>query len=139
MSEHKHNSTRYWKRAEQDDTIVYFITESNAAHSRAESDSRAVEISHAEYDENVPVEARDAPFNADHGVPQADVPKPVDPHAIIEQYKAQCAATMMTVHHNIVTMLLNAPITHAERIFVLKMIEAELTQSLMQPPVPTHH
>ena len=142
MSEHKHNTSRYWRRQEPNSQdVVYFITESNAAHSRAESDSHASEISQSEYNTWVPMEARDAPFNATTGERHLDnQPKPAnDLTAIVEQYKAQCAATMMNIHHNIVTMLLNAPITHAERVFVLEMIKAELTQSLMQQPAPTHH
>lgn len=132
MSEHKHVNTRYWKRTEPDSTVVYFFTESNAAHARAEDDSRAEEIEQAEYTANVPEEARQKPYDATNGKAVTGVAAQ-GAAAVIESYKARCAAQMIGAHQQIIQLLLSADITHAERVFILEMVKAELVQSMLSP------
>lgn len=142
MSEHKHNGTRYWRRIEPDTKLVYFTTQSNAAHAKAEADSRATEIPQEEYEANVPVEAREQPYDATNGAaaPKApvshgrEVPEPpLSPEQIIGQHQHQTMLNMLTLHREISAMLAGAPITHAERVFILEAIKHEFISNLMQP------
>lgn len=141
MSEHKSNTTRYWKRAEPDSTIVYFFTESNASHARAETDLRTVEIERDEYDANVPVEARDEPYDATNGHTHAPThpeppSKPVAPPSAEEAvaaYQQRSVMVMLTLHRDITQKLVEAPLTHAERIFILDAIKHEFMTNLMRP------
>jgi hypothetical protein len=132
MSEHKLNTaTRYWARQEpESEDIVYFTTLSNAAHSRAEGDKAAAEITEDEYNKMVPEEARSAPFNPNP--PESPQPKHGEA-AIIEKYRAQCVGKMIGVHQGIIQLLMGSDITHAERVFVLEMVKHELLASMMQP------
>lgn len=149
MSEHKHNTSRYWRRNEPDDNDVYFMTESNAAHSRAEGDPRAREIDQEQYEAMVPAEARGKPYNVTEGRPAGEGPSrpPVDVQAggetveigaamyeaVVNQYKHTSLQTMMAAHTKIRDFLLMNDLTHAERIFILKMVETELMASMMAP------
>lgn len=131
MSEHKLNAvTRYWARQEpESENIVYFATQSNAAHSRAEGDKAAAEITQEEYEKMVPEEARGAPFDPNPAPVTAESAE----KAIIEKYRAQCVGQMIGVHQGIVKLLLTSDITHAERVFVLEMVKHELMSSMMGP------
>ena len=142
MSEHKHSSTRYWKRTEPDKKVVYFTTESNAGHSRAEGDPRAEETTREDYETYVPVEARSKPYDATHGEPAAKPAKPLEdqpassapsPEQVIGQYQQQSVLTMLTLHKEISGKLMEAPLTHAERIFILEAIKHEFLSNLMAP------
>lgn len=69
--------TRYWKRERMDlkagDTeVIYFSTDTNAAHSRAEGDPHAKECGLTEFSENVPKEVS-------NGAARAAGPELVDP------------------------------------------------------------
>lgn len=141
MSEHKHNHTRYWMRlSEADGAPVFFVTESNAAHARAESDGAAREIAQEDYEAAVPVEARGAAFDAAAGQP---APKPVETpvakpnghtataEQVINAYRQEMVQHMMQTHTQIVQTLMQAPIAHAERVFILEAIKMELMQSMM--------
>ena len=140
MSEHKVNTTRYWKRTEPDNSVVYFLTESNASHARAEGDGRSEEIQQGEYEANVPEEARGAPYPPTAPKPNGAAASHT-PAQAVEAYKAQSLAQMVNAHQSVVQLLMQANITHAERIFVLEMVKHEILQSMMAPiptgPLPT--
>lgn len=136
MSEHKINTTRYWDRQEPDGTHVLFISESNAAHSRAESDPHATEIDREAYEASVPEEARERPYDATNAEPAALGSK--SQAEVIAAYRAACAKEMIAVHGGVLQMLTQANITHAERIFILEMVKTELTLSMMAPQQQAH-
>jgi hypothetical protein len=67
--------TRYWKR-ETDNGVIYFATDTNAAHARAESDKHAMEVGFREYSDNVPKEVHNGADRATNGA--ATIPPDIE-------------------------------------------------------------
>lgn len=74
---------RYWKREEVDPKtktvgMIYFATASNAAHARAEDDTKATEVGFEEYSSNVPKGVHNGEDRTPEPIKPTD---PVDPAA----------------------------------------------------------
>lgn len=71
--------TRYWKRARHDldknpAEVIYFATDTNAAHVRAENDPHAQECGFREYSDNVPEQVHNG---ADRGTAPVELADPL--------------------------------------------------------------